>query len=1045
MLRRFLSNHVLANLLFVLVLVVGLVSYLSMPRSQDPEINFNWINIITVLPGASANDVEKRVTDPLEESIRRSVSDIDFVSSTSREGIAIILVRFNELDTRTFDKRVSDLRRAVSNTYTDELPEEASSPNVVEITSSSGFPTATVILTAEGFNQDILRSARNIGKELELLDGVDTADSLGLYDPELLIEFFPDRIAGLGINPSDLSDTLRSYFRDVSVGDIDTVDGTWVVRLEGTTPNPNTVANFPVNTAQGVVPLSNLADVYLTTEEARQLVRVNNKPAVMFSIVKQGDANVIELVDELNTYIDSKNQLTEVTGIELMLADDQTVPTKAAISLMRNNMLIGLLLVLLVTWLFLGIQVSFFTSIGIPFTLAGTFIILNMMGMTLNTSVLLGVVIALGMLVDDAVVVVEAIYQRLQLGEKPIDAVMHALSEVFAPVTTSVLTTMAAFLPLMLLPGILGDFMMVIPLTVSIALAISLVEAYWMLPSHISAAKVKINNQHPIQKKRTQVTRNIRIRYTRLLIKSMRRPLITSLSIIGIIVIGFGSAVFGGIKFDFFSSDAKRLFYVSIEMPSTATLRDTMTEVERLREQAEATLAPNEVRSMLSFSGQMFTQTEPLFGDNLGQIMVSLNPKEKDGRYVEAISKAVMDAVLSSNSPAKITLLQTSGGPPVQSPISVKVVGNDFDEINAATEALIDFMEADEQYNNVTKDYRPGKPELQLRHKGEAIKRTGLNPDQVTRALQAYVDGELITQFQDAGYETNVRLKAKSQIENIDQLLRETISLPNGNTVALGDLVELNYSFSQQNIRHYNFQRTITVESDIDKTLTDTRLANAALVEYWETIQDNHPTIKLDFSGQLDDVEESMNAMLFLFIFGVGLIYLILGTQFQSYFQPFMVLLSIPLALTGVIFGLLITGNPLSLYTLYGVVALIGISVNSAIVLISAANSRMDAGMSIQHAIIYAARRRVVPIMITSATTIAGLFSLAAGLAGRSLMWGPVATAIVSGLAVSSILTLFVIPMVYRVVMRGSWTAFWRWLCRINKAIFDTLFGRLYQ
>ena len=250
--------------------------------------------------------------------------------------------------------------------------------------------------------------------------------------------------------------------------------------------------------------------------------------------------------------------------------------------------------------------------------------------------------------------------------------------------------------------------------------------------------------------------------------------------------------------------------------------------------------------------------------------------------------------------------------------------------------------------------------------------------------------------------------------------MRQTLSLPDGRSVALGELVTSAPGRGQQNIRHYNFRRAVTIESDIDKNITDTLQANNLIREKWREMQPDYPNLSLDLTGELDDIQESLDAIWLLLLFGVGLIYIILGTQFRSYFQPFMIIATVPLAFTGVTLGLLVTQNPLSLYTIYGVVALAGISVNAAIVLISAANARLEAGMSLLHATVYAARRRVIPILITSLTTIAGVFSLAAGLAGKSLIWGPVATAIVWGLAFSTLLTLFVVPLLYRAFMVRS-------------------------
>jgi len=1021
-LQRFLSNHVLANLTFGLVIVLGVLSYFQMPRAKDPELNFNWINIITVFPGASAIDIERRISDPLEDSLRRTVKDMKFVLSTSRDGISNILVRFNQIDEREFDKRVIDLRREIQNTYTDELPTDADDPVIYEVGTSNAFPSAMVVVTSAGDDENLRRRARNVKKDIERIKGVDRVDELGLSDPELHVSFLPDRLEGLGISPADIVDTIRVYFRDQSAGDLETRDGKWIVRIQGTSSDPSSMRDFPIVTAKGVVTLGSIAELSRTREESSQLVRYNGQPAVMLTVTKQADANVLELVDLVNEYIAERNVFKNSTGAEVFLVDDQTVSTREALNLMQTNAIIGLVLVLLVTWIFLGTRIAVLTSIGIPFTLSGMFLIVSTMGITLNNTVLLGVVIALGMLVDDAVVVVESIYQRLQHGLDSMSAVVKSLQEVFAPVTTSVMTTIAAFLPLMLLPGILGDFMKVIPLVVTLALIVSLFEAYWMLPSHILAANVKFTNPSATQIKREAMTHWIRLRYTQLLLKSLRHPIVSVSVVSFVLIVATGVMLSGHIRFNFFESDAVRLFYVNAEMPQGTSLEDTSKMLVKLEKRALQELEPGELRASASFAGQQFTQTEPLFGDTIGQVMFSLNPQTSDGRHVFAVADAIEAAVKDIPGPVDLYILRMEDGPPTRKAISVKVRGDDYDIILAAARDLRTYLESNDAYSNISLDYRPGNPELVLKLDGEAIQRTGLSPSHVSRALQAYVDGEIVTDYQDQGEEVIVRVLAKKDANSdIENLLRQTISLPNSQSISLSELVIAEPGLGQQNIRHYNFRRAITLESDVDKDKLDTLQANNLVKEEWSRLQSRYPSISLDFSGELDDIQESLDAIGLLFLLGLGLIYIILGTQFRSYFQPLMIIFgTVPLAFTGVVLGLLVTGNPLSLYTMYGVVALAGISVNAAIVLISAANSRLESGMSLLHATVYAARRRVIPILITSLTTVAGLFSLAAGIAGQSLIWGPVATAIVWGLAFSTVLTLFVIPFLYRTFMALS-------------------------
>jgi multidrug efflux pump subunit AcrB len=330
-------------------------------------------------------------------------------------------------------------------------------------------------------------------------------------------------------------------------------------------------------------------------------------------------------------------------------------------------------------------------------------------------------------------------------------------------------------------------------------------------------------------------------------------------------------------------------------------------------------------------------------------------------------------------------------------------------------------MRSIEGLKDIEDDADRGRSELVLKLDNDAISRTGLDPGEVARTLLLVVDGLVVTDMRDEGEKLEVRVQAADvEYQDIADILQFRLPLQAGGSIALADLATVTRRQGLGNIRHYNFRRAITVEADIDEALIDTVTANARVLEAWAPYQTQYPSIDLDFSGELDDIQESLDAITILFVFGVGVMYAILGTQFRSYWQPLMILSTIVMAFIGVTFGLLVSGNPLSLYTLYGVVALAGIAVNAAIVLISAGNQRLAAGMTVLHATIYAARRRVIPILITSLTTVAGLFSLATGLGGKSLIWGPVATAIVWGLAFSTTLTLIVIPLLYRLFMDRS-------------------------
>lgn len=1058
--KQFLQHHVLANLTFILILVMGILSYLAMPKEKDPSINFNWIQINTVLVDASPEDIEKRITQPLEEGIAK-VSDIRFISSSSRESMSSILVRFDDLDERVFDKRIADLRREIQHIENTRLPEEAESPLILELTSSSAFPTATLVLQGKAYDENLRFYAQELDKEMERLAFIERVDMLGSSDPEMIVEVDIERLTGLGLSPALVAQTIQSQFKDTAAGTMNIKDQQWLISVKGTSSDPEYLAKLPVQGIRHQVVLGDIAKIYMGQDKLSTKALYNNQPAIILTIFKKDNVNTLNMIEELKLFIAEKNRLTKVTGIAVTLLDDNTLLTRKAINIMQNNALIGLSLVLLVTWFFLGSRIAFFTTIGIPFTLAATFWILHSLGQTLNNAVLLGVVIVLGMLVDDAIVVVESMYTRLRHGMSSTRAAIEAINEVFAPVTASVLTTMAAFLPLMLLPGIIGKFMLVIPLVVTIALAVSLIEAYWMLPAHIIASNPDYTSEkkdklggNRMQIFRESFTQKLKMVYIHFLISSLRRPKIILMALFLLFCSAIYALQSGKILIDFFAGEPFPVIYVNLKMKEGTPIDSTLEKVQQLETNIKTVLAREDYREMASYAGFYFTQIEPLFGEHYGQIILSL--PDTSPQALKILHNKLNMQFKQMTGVDEMSLLQLEDGPPVSRAISMKVQGAEFDLIQKAVIDLKQILQGMDDIENITVLDSAEIKELSLQLNQDAVHRAGLAPDQIMRDIRLLTGGEIVTSFQFKGEKVNVRVKAgmnanseclelscldtdssdnrqntpmalnkhhnmmsnwlQTPISFFDEQSEQVLSIP------LSELVQTKYQLSRSQIRHHNLQRVVLIEADITEGGRNTLDMNHLIQEKWRELKVKHPGISLDFSGELDDLEETLNVMPYLFLMGIGLIYLIIGTQFRSYFQPLLILATIPLAFTGVVIGLFLTNNPLSIYTLYGVVALVGIAVNASIVLISAANTRLRQGMSVNHAIIFAARRRIIPILITSLTTIAGLFSLASGFAGKSLIWGPLATAIVWGLAFSTLLTLFIIPLLYQFFMSNSKT-----------------------
>ena len=1017
-----------------MVLVIGAISYLNLPRSQFPDINLYWIEIQTIAPGMSASDVESRVTVVLERAVR-NIEDLSFSTSFSRENISAITLRFDsDISEEKFDKLSLKVRREVQRIRR-ELPDEVDDPFIIELNTSVGFPIATVAISSESDDINLLEQAQSIEKDLKAIGGIDLIMASGLHPRELQVRLDSEKLENLGVASTEVADTVATYYRDFAAGTNRVGAQSWSVKIDGMRPDPEYLANLPLLQRSNEINIGDVSTVIYDHEEPEFIVRLNDKPAVMFEITKQRDANSLIITDAVREYIEQKNLSSDSTGVTVSMVDDQSNSTRTAIKTMQRNASLGLLLVLIMTWLFLGPRIAVYTCIGIPFIIAGVFWIIANMGFTLNVIVLLGIVISLGMIVDDAVVVIESIYYRLQLGMNRMDASIAALQEVAAPVTTAVFTTIAAFMPLVLLQGVMGQFMKIVPWVVTLALLMSLVEAFWMLPVHIGTTKKGYDHNNKMNRWRRRWQRKLRNRYTRILVWVVKRPALIIGTNLFLIVLALSSSFAGiqypqlnehpiakhfVIKFDFFASDTFPLFYINVEMPSGTPLESTMASVDALKKKVESALDPNELNSVVAYAGKMQSDTAPLFGQRYGQILVSLKKDLRHYRNADVISKELRELLDAHTNAQRVSVLLVQMAPPVGKPLSLKVMGDDINDLRVAKDAINEILAANENIIDVVDDDNAGGQELAIQMNTDSINRAGLDPLYVARNIRMMVDGEIVATMQHKGEELNVRvLPDNDNLNEIDELLDANIPTPSG-AVSIRSLTDVNRAPGLSSIRRHNFRRSITIEADIISAKTDTVNANKYVLAEWKKIQLQHPGISISNEGQLDDINESLNSLGTLFLLGLLLMYIIIGTQFQSYFQPFMIIITVPLALIGVVIGQLISGNSVSMYTMFGVVALAGMAVNAAIVMISAANDRLRRGMSVTHAAIYAGRRRVMPIIITSFTTMAGLFSLAAGIGGKSLMWSPLANAIVWGIMISSTLTLLLIPVIYMIFMPYS-------------------------
>lgn len=1010
-LKRFYQNNVFATLAYLMVVLLGILAYPQLPREQAPELSAKYAMINITLPDASSEDVERLAIDPIEKMLREKIKDIDHVNSNAATGSASVNIQFKDIKPPLYERRMQELRREMQALALANWP-KAQPPDIQEANSFSQ-DWYKVLVYGPGNDDNFRRQARQVQRDLQQLAGVSKVLNKGLEDAELHVVFQPERLASLGIEPNALATTIQSYFNDISVGNVKVDNREWLVRIAGKENPAANLDNLPITSAKGLVKLGEVAEITRTSQTALLGARFRGQPCIVLMPFKQPGANVLQLIDRIKAYIEERNQVSASTGVKLYLLIDTSDTIRNSLKVMEDHAWSGMLLVLAVTWLMLGTRLSLLTTLAVPFSLAGVFIALQVSGKSLNLSVLLGVVIVLGMLVDDAVVVIEAIGQHLRRGLSSIDATVAALKEVWLPVATSSLTTIASFIPLILVGGFLGEMMGIVPQVVCLGLLISLVQALWILP----AQAVVIVKPEDKNNWRDKLRHTIQKAYILLLIRIFRAPKRALAGLAAVFLITGSAWAFDWVKSDYLLQPPNYGFFITLEMPTGTSKAQTLAKLEEIEALVTPLLRPGELRASAIESGVVAINGKELSGHQYGDIWFSMN--SETGRDASALLPEVKKAM------AKLTGIvgvwvegESTALTSLGKPINLMLGGAAGTELDAAIAELKGILASIPGVHDIKLDIVTGLPELLIHLDSEAIQRAGLNPSSVTQTLQLLTGGETVASYTEEGETVNVRVRAKdADSHDITALLQRTVVTPNGGTIPLSQLVHAEQRLSPANISHIDYKRILTLQADLDKEKMDTLAANKLIQERWVEAKARYPNIKVDFGGEMLAIQEGLGQLWQQFVLGLGLILIIVGAQFKSYGLPFLVLFKVPMAFSGLVLGLLISREPVSLYTLYGAVALAGIAVNSAILMFSAGHDRLAAGMGVVHASVYAARRRLLPILITSFTTLMGLLPLALSSEQSSTQWRPVASAIVWGVGFSTILTLFIVPLMYRLAM----------------------------
>jgi len=769
--------------------------------------------------------------------------------------------------------------------------------------------------------------------------------------------------------------------------------------------------------------VKDVARVIDTFEDETRITKINKKPAIAMVVVKSESSDVVGLVQNIREVIDQFQQQLP-PGMEVTTTNDFSYYVKRRLGVLKNNGIIGFILVLANLFLFLSFVPALVTAIGIPIAILITLIIMNLLGFSINLVSMLGLIIVLGMLVDDGIIVAENIYRYMELGMSPSQAAIKGTQEVIAPVTVTILTTCAAFAPLLFMKDIMGKFIREVPMIVMIALAASLLEAFIILPSHMAdfgriRHKNRSNSQKAYQPK--QWYKNLVAFYTKFLKWALRHR---KLFVFGILIPLLISSILlfkFKVKFIFFPSEGIEQFYVRAEAEKGITLDNLNTLIAPV-EDVIGELPPEYMESFRTYLGSIedergFDSTAKK-GTHLGQITVFLTPFQSRDKTSKEIADIIREKTKDMEGFKKITISQRQGGPSVGKAISIAIKGEEFSVLEEIAGKFIDRLNAMDGVTDVDSSYEFGKKQLKVIVNEAMARKYYLTLDQIARSVRWAFKGAIATTVKPLKAEEEINVVVRFKEEDRNQLQAfEKILIPNqfGKLVSLGSVAQVIEEDGIYTINHKDGKRVIHVTASVDDEIITSLEANKVLQKEFSGITDDYLGYTVKFGGEFEEQMESRKNLMTSFAIALCIIFIILTTMFKSLIQPFIVMLAIPFGMIGVIFAFYLHGKPLSFFALMGVVGLTGIVVNDSIVLVDFINRLRKQGKDRYESIIEAGQIRLRPVLMTSITTIVGLVAVAYGIGGGDPFLKPLALAIIWGLLFSTVLILITIPCIYAI------------------------------
>ncbi|MCH2101597.1 MAG: efflux RND transporter permease subunit [Planctomycetes bacterium] len=1016
LLRFSVKNPVGVNLIFLAILVVGWIQLGKLPREVFPEFAKDTVEVTVVYANASPDEVARLCVVPLEEAADGVQGTAEISSISTQESARIFIRLYSGTDVQAY---LDELRQEVD--LIEDWPEDAEDPRIFE--QKMQFPVITISLFGNLAETETKQIAERLRDQVKAVPNVSSVTLLGVRDPELRVEIRPADLERYGLSLADVSRSLGAQVLDLPGGSLETPAGETLLRVLGEEADPQLLAARVVRGQPdgSLVRLGDLATVRRGFERALTVSRYNGYETIALQVAKDPQGDVIDIVDSVRGIVEEvRPSLPE--GVSIGLSSDFSVYVKNRLSTLLQSGFFGLALVLIVLWVFLDARTALMTAVGIPVAVMGGVIAMSLLGITMNMLSMFAFILVLGLVVDDAIVVVENCFRYVEKGFKPMDAALLGAREVAWPVVTTIATTVAAFSAILLIDGELGQWMKPVPWVASLTLVASLIEALIVLPSHFSewirpigdsvASEEAALISQPKERKRWYD--GLQRFYERSLDVALRHRYPSLLAAAGALLIAAGLFQFGHLKFVLLPKFEAKLFMVNVEGPTSSSLEQTFDTLRHFEDHI-AEMPAHELESYVSLAGANYSDAQNYkVGANLGQVFVELAEGGARTRTTEEIQASLRESFGAPPGVLRIDFTAPQAGPQGK-PIEMWISGPEADMLAAASAEVQTFLAGFAGVRDIRDDLLPGAREIRFRLTDEG-RLQGFSEALLARQVLGAFYGDRATILRLGGDPANllVRLPEAARLD-FAALRTLRVQSPLGEWVEVRRVAELVDASGLAQVTRRDRQRSITITADVTAEGNAREVMQQVIAQFGD-IGRRYPGTSITYGGDQEATRESMESLVEAMALSFLIIYFLLAFLFRSYTQPVVVLASVPFGALGVFYGFAFIGEPLSFMTMLGVLALSGVAVNDALVLVDFVNQHRREGHTALESVKRAGAVRMRPVVITSMTTIGGLMPLAFFSSGQARFLAPMAMALVFGMASATLMTLVLVPVGYMVL-----------------------------